>query len=118
MAGGSGVAASSSLAGYTAPLLAGLPGRATGGPVIGGSPYIVGERGPELFIPGPSGTIIPNHQLSGSNAAPISVSVSVDATGSSVQGDAGQGQQLGRVVAAAVQAELIKQRRPGGILAG
>ena len=34
--------------------------RAAGGPVVAGSPYIVGERGPELFVPGRSGTIIPN----------------------------------------------------------
>jgi hypothetical protein len=34
--------------------------RAGGGPVSGGSPYIVGERGPELFVPSQSGTIIPN----------------------------------------------------------
>lgn len=40
------------------------PGRAIGGPVLPGRPYIVGERGPELFIPGgTSGTIIPNDQL-------------------------------------------------------
>ena len=45
------------------------------------------------------------------------VVVNVDATGSSVQGDQGQGAALGRAVASAVQAELIKQRRPGGLLA-
>jgi hypothetical protein len=35
------------------------PGRASGGSVTGGSAYIVGERGPELFVPGRSGTIVP-----------------------------------------------------------
>lgn len=39
----------------------GLPGRANGGPVSGGNPYIVGERGPELFLPQVSGSIIPNY---------------------------------------------------------
>jgi tape measure domain-containing protein len=34
-------------------------GRAAGGPVAGGTPYVVGERGPELFVPGSSGTIVP-----------------------------------------------------------
>jgi phage-related minor tail protein len=38
--------------------------KATGGPVSAGSPYIVGERGPELFMPSGSGTIIPNNQMS------------------------------------------------------
>jgi hypothetical protein len=40
-------------------------GRAMGGPVNAGTNYIVGERGPELFMPNTSGTIIPNNKLSG-----------------------------------------------------
>ena len=40
-----------------------LPARAMGGPVTGNSAYLVGERGPELFVPRMSGTIIPNHSL-------------------------------------------------------
>jgi hypothetical protein len=39
------------------------PGKALGGPVSRGFPYIVGERGPELFVPAMSGSIIPNHDL-------------------------------------------------------
>jgi phage-related minor tail protein len=42
---------------------AGVTEKATGGPVSAGSPYIVGERGPELFMPSGSGTIIPNNQM-------------------------------------------------------
>ena len=52
----------------------------------------------------------------GNNSAPITVNVSVDANGTSVQGDAGQGEQLGRVISQAVQAELVRQKRPGGLL--
>lgn len=37
-----------------------FPGRARGGPVFGNRPYVVGEEGPELMIPGASGTVIPN----------------------------------------------------------
>lgn len=44
---------------------AGFAGRANGGAVTGGTPYMVGERGMEIFVPQRSGTIIPNHQLSG-----------------------------------------------------
>jgi hypothetical protein len=91
----------------------GIPQRAKGGPVMGGSPYIVGERGPELFVPGSSGTIIPNNKMGGG----VSIVVNVDASGSSVEGNEQEGQQLGRVIAAAMQAELIKQKRPGGLLA-
>jgi hypothetical protein len=38
-------------------------GRAFGGPVVGGQAYLVGEKGPEMFVPGASGAIIPNEQL-------------------------------------------------------
>ncbi len=86
--------------------------RAAGGPVSGGSPYIVGEKGPELFVPGSSGNIVPNHEMGGSN-----IVVNVDASGSSVEGDAGQAEQLGSMLAAAVQAEIANQQRPGGLLA-
>jgi tape measure domain-containing protein len=40
---------------------------ADGGPVVSGRSYIVGEKGPELFTPSSSGTIIPNNALGGSN---------------------------------------------------
>ena len=40
-----------------------LPGRAVGGSVTGRSAYLVGERGPEVFVPGTSGAIIPNNKL-------------------------------------------------------
>ena len=85
--------------------------KAAGGPVSGGTPYIVGEKGPELFVPGSSGNIVPNHEMGGAN-----VVVNVDASGSSVQGDNMQADQLGRMLGAAIQAELVQQRRPGGLL--
>jgi hypothetical protein len=85
-------------------------GRAGGGPVQMGTPYLVGERGPELFVPGRSGTVLPN-------TGGTTVTVNVDAKGSSVEGNNQQASQLGRVIGAAVQAELVKQKRPGGLLA-
>jgi hypothetical protein len=45
------------------------------------------------------------------------VTVNVDASGSKVQGDQPNSAALGRAIGAAVQAELIKQKRPGGLLA-
>ena len=87
--------------------------RATGGPVKGGSSYLVGERGPELFSPGVSGMITPNEMLGGST----NIVVNVDASGSSVEGDEEQGRELGRMISVAIQSELIKQKRPGGMLA-
>ncbi len=85
---------------------------ANGGRPPVGRPSIVGERGPELFVPSRAGTIIPNHELGGST----SVVVNVDASGTEVQGNQGNADQLGRLIGQAVQAELIKQKRPGGLL--
>jgi len=90
-----------------------IPGRAEGGPVKKGGSFIVGERGPELFVPGRSGTIVPNNQLGSST----NVVVNVDASGSNVEGDEQGGRELGRLISAAVQSEIVQQQRPGGLLA-
>lgn len=84
---------------------------ANGGRPAVGKAALVGERGPELFVPDRPGTIVPNHAMGGSN-----VVVNVDASGSNVQGDGQQAKALGQAIGAAVQAELIKQKRPGGLL--
>lgn len=91
-----------------------LAGRAAGGPVSAGTPYLVGERGPELFMPRTSGSIYPNDAMGMGGA---NIVVNVDAGGSSVGGDPGQANQLGKAIGIAVQQELIKQKRPGGLLA-
>ena len=102
--------------GYSRPSLNRVRGtgvRAEGGPVMKGGSYLVGERGPEMFSPGVSGMITPNHALGGG----VSVIVNVDASGSSVEGDEQQGRELGRLISVAVQSELVQQKRPGGLLA-
>jgi len=86
---------------------------ANGGMIPGGRASLVGEKGPELFTPATSGFVTPNHALGGST----NVVVNVDASGSSVEGDAEQGRELGRMISVAIQSELVKQKRPGGILA-
>ena len=88
---------------------------ANGGRPPVGRPSIVGERGAELFVPDRAGTIIPNHQLGGMGST--NIVVNVDASGSSVEGDEEQGRELGRMISVAIQSELIKQKRPGGMLA-
>lgn len=90
----------------------GIPQRANGGSVTAGQPYLVGERGPELFMPGRSGGIA----RAGSFGGGTNIVVNVDASGSSVQGNQPDAAALGRAVGAAVQAELVKQKRPGGLL--
>ena len=53
-----------------------FPGFANGGPVMGGQPIIVGERGPELFVPGSSGNVVPNNAMGG-NTYQITVQAGV-----------------------------------------
>ena len=85
---------------------------ANGGRPPVGRPSLVGERGPELFVPDTAGTIIPNNQMGGTT----SVVVNVDASGTSVEGDQPNAEELGRLIGAVVQSELIKEKRPGGLL--
>jgi len=89
-----------------------FPGFADGGRPSVGKASIVGERGPELFVPDRAGTIIPNNAMGGST----NVVINVDASGSSVEGDEQQGRELGRLISVAVQSEIANQQRPGGLL--
>jgi len=77
---------------------------------------LMGEAGPEAIIPlkrGADGRL----GVSGGGGGGTTVNVSVDAKGTNIQGNGGQSAALGRAIAASVQAELIKQKRPGGLLA-
>jgi phage-related minor tail protein len=78
----------------------------------------MGEAGPEAIMPLTRGA---NGKLGvmAAGGGTTNVVVNVDAKGNSqVQGREDTASQLGRVVAAAVQQELVKQKRPGGLLAG
>ncbi len=87
---------------------------ANGGVTKPNKSYIVGERGPELFTPGVTGRVTPNHEMGGGST---NVVVNVDASGSNVEGDEEEGRALGVALSAAIETELIKQKRPGGLLA-
>jgi hypothetical protein len=92
---------------------------ADGGRPPVGKASIVGERGMEIFVPDGPGTIIPNEFLgSGMGGGDqYNVNVSVDASGGSVQGDAGKATELGRMIEGAVKKVLLDQQRNGGLLA-
>ena len=53
--------------------------RATGGPVTAGTPYLVGERGPEIVVPGRSGTVIPNNRIGGMGGGGMTVNITTGA---------------------------------------
>ncbi len=75
---------------------------------------LMGEAGPEAIMPlkrGRGGKL--GVQSSGGVG---NIVVNVDASGSSIEGDSAQGEQFGRALAAAIQSELIQQKRPGGLL--
>ncbi len=90
-------------------------GFANGGRPPVGRASIVGEKGPELFVPSSAGTIIPNNQIGG--GVTNNIVVNVDASGSNVEGNEQQSRELGLVLSTAIQAEIVQQKRPGGLLA-
>lgn len=55
---------------------------ASGGSVHAGKSYVVGEKGPELLVPGVSGTVIPNSELGGGGGGQV---FNVDMRGASVE---------------------------------
>ena len=97
---GSGGAGGSGLGNLLAGLLAGAPGRATGGPVSPGRAYVVGERGRELFVPASAGQVTAAAPTGGRE---VRVAITVNAP-------AGEGakalQQSSRQVARAVKAAI------------
>lgn len=96
--GGSGGGLASALGA----LLGGAPGRATGGPVSPLRPYLVGERGPELFVPTASGSVV----AAGGGGVPardVRVSITVQGGGDAPKTLAASSRQVARAVKAALQ---------------
>jgi len=91
--------------------------RANGGPVSAGGAYLVGERGPELLQMGSKGgNIIPNNAIGGGGTTNNMITVNVDASGTSVQGNGSEADQLGQLIGGIVQATLVEESRAGGLL--
>lgn len=91
---GTGTAGEANLSGFFASIFGGISGRATGGPVTAGTPYWVGEEGPEIVIPSASSTVVPTD---------LSMAM---ASGS--QGGSG-GQQITNVTIKALDAKSVVQ---------
>ncbi|WP_367350074.1 tail tape measure protein [Sphingobium yanoikuyae] len=79
----------------------GLPGRATGGPVAPGRAYMVGERGPELFVPTASGQVVPG----GGGGRDVRVNIAVQGRGNESEARllARSARQVARAVRGALQ---------------
>lgn len=100
--GGGGIGGLLNLGGLLGSVL-GLPGRATGGPVSPGRGYVVGERGPELFVPTSSGSVVPNGGgAQGGREVRVSINVAAPVGGNAPQAL----QRSSRQVASAVRRAL------------
>ena len=99
----------------------GMAGRANGGPISAGVPYMVGERGPELIIPKSSGTVLTNGQtkaaLGGSSNESYVVNNNISVTGSD---SAMVRQEIAKMIpqiSSATKAAMIDAKRRGGQMA-
>ena len=102
------------IGGFLGGILGGL--FANGGRPPVGKASVVGERGPELFVPKVAGTIIPNNKIGGGGTTNNMITVNVDASGSSVSGNTADANALGQVIGQVVRDQLIKEKRAGGLL--
>jgi phage-related minor tail protein len=87
-------------------LLAGA--RADGGPVTSGRAYLVGERGPEIMVPGSSGMVLPNESIAGGGGAMVQVNIINQAGGTRVS-------QRERETAGGLQIDVLIEQIEGGI---
>ena len=89
---------------------------ASGGIIDRPTLSLMGENGPEAVVPlrrGSDGKL----GLAGGSGSTV-INVDVDAKGTKVQGEGNDAARLGKLIGAAIQAELTRQKRPGGMLSG
>lgn len=99
--------------GFFDAFLKGIGGRASGGPVTAGVPYIVGERGPELIVPKAAGTVIPNFQL-GRGGGGVSVVQNISVASGATRAEVLQAMAIAKDQA---KAEIYESMRRGGVFA-
>lgn len=101
---------------FGVPQIAGM--KAIGGSVQGSKPYIVGERGPELFVPSRSGSIVPNGKLGGGMTINVDARGSADPAAVRAQVEMGIAQAAPYIIAAAQNRTMKtagRARLPGTI---
>jgi hypothetical protein len=86
--------------------------KAIGGPVQSGKPYVVGERGPEMFVPSRSGSIVPNNKLGGGGGVVVNQVINVS-TGVQ-QTVRAEIKQLMPQIADSAKAAVVDAKRRGG----
>ena len=106
--GGGGGSGGGGLLAVLGGLFGGAPGRATGGPVSPGRPYLVGERGPELFVPTAAGSIVAG---GGGGARDVRVSITVQGGNDAPQALAASSRQVGARGAGGVAGVMLFHRK-------
>lgn len=107
--------ASSSGGGIFGSIISGISsifGRASGGPIMPGQPYLVGENGPELIVPGGAGQVTPIAGGSGGVTVNLDMRGQQSTSGTNPQ----QAVALGRKIKAAVSDVIQSEKLPGGSL--
>jgi len=89
------------------------PFMAKGGPVSANSPYIVGEKGPELFMPGSSGSIVPNNRLGGGSDG-VTINQTINISTGVQQTVRAEIQQLLPQISNAAKNAVLDSKRRGG----
>ena len=92
-----------------------IPARASGGTVSGGKPYMVGEKGPELMVPGRTGTVVPNDQLSGGG---VIVNQTINISAGVAQTVRSEIRALMPQIADNAKAAVLDAKRRGGAYGG
>jgi hypothetical protein len=92
------------------------PFMAKGGPVSANSPYIVGEKGPELFMPGSSGSIVPNNKLGGGSDG-VTINQTINISTGVQQTVRAEIQQLLPQISNAAKNAVVDAKRRGGSFA-
>ena len=95
------------------PSIAGVEARANGGPVNANTPYLVGERGPELFVPARSGSITPNERMAGSGGQVV-VNQTINVSTGVQQTVRTEIKSLMPQIAASAKAAVVDAKRRGG----
>ena len=91
--------------------------RANGGPVSANRQYIVGEKGPELFMPGSSGSIVPNNALGGNSGGGVTINQTINVSTGVQQTVRAEIQQLLPQISNAAKNAVVDAKRRGGSFA-
>jgi phage-related minor tail protein len=97
-----------------------IPALAEGGTAMKGNAYMVGERGPELFMPGVTGQVIPNGSFGGGNSISVTNNVKIEGgRGGVSQGEGDQrnfADMIAKMISERTRQTLLEEMRAGGLL--